>query len=256
MLLIYNNGLNITKMNTLKKLKINNVFGIKPSLNCEAAGLDFYIPNIPADVTEEQYETILTAFQKSYGLNKEQINVILDELVLQVAAQFGATYAEQELNLLHLYLATSTVDIYEAETIEDKVSEFVDNILIFDKNRTPGLELSVTDHVKFNSGIKMDIPSGMCGLFVNKSGRGTKGWDVRAQLVDPDYAGYVHCSLSFTSGIAEDSDVFCGDKLTQMIILPYVVTNEIEEISDEEYTELKSNSKRGDKGFGSSNEKH
>ena len=48
-------------MNTLKKLKINNVFGIKPSLNCEAAGLDFYIPNIPADVTEEQYETILTA---------------------------------------------------------------------------------------------------------------------------------------------------------------------------------------------------
>ena len=41
----------IKKMNTLKKLKINNVFGIKPSLNHEAAGLDFYIPNIPVDIT-------------------------------------------------------------------------------------------------------------------------------------------------------------------------------------------------------------
>ena len=243
-------------MNTLKKLKINNVFGIKPSLNCEAAGLDFYIPNIPADVTEEQYETILAAFQKSYDLSEEEITQVLNELILQVSAQFGPVYAEQELNLLHLYLATTTIEIYEEESFEDKVSEFIDNNLIFDKNRTPGLELNVDDHVKFNSGIKMDIPSGMCGLFVNKSGRGTKGWDVRAQLVDPDYAGFVHCSLSFTSDIYENSHIFCGDKLTQMIILPYVVTNEIEEVSDEEYTELKSNSKRGDKGFGSSNEKH
>lgn len=243
-------------MNTLKKLKINNVFGIKPSLNCEAAGLDFYIPNIPADATEEQYETILTAFQKSYGLNREEINQVLNELILQVSAEFGPVYAEQELNLLHLYLAITKFEICEAETLEDKIGEFVDNVLIFDASGHPGIELSANDHVKFNSGIKMDIPSGMCGLFVNKSGRGTKGWDVRAQLVDPDYAGYVHCSLAFTSDMYEDSDIFCGDKLTQMIILPYVVTNEIDEISDEEYTELKSNSKRGDKGFGSSNEKH
>ena len=243
-------------MNTLKKLKINNVFGIKPSLNHEAAGLDFYIPNIPVDITEEQYDIILTAFQKSYGLNGEEINNVLNELILQVSAQYGEEYVGQELNILHLYLAISSFSIKCYKNLEEKVSEFIDDYLIFDKDKTPGVELCTNDHLKINSGIKMDIPSGMCGLFVNKSGRGTKGWDVRAQLVDPDYAGFVHCSVAFTSDICEDSHIYCGDKLTQMIILPYVVTNEIEEVSDDEYVELKSNSKRGDKGFGSSNEKH
>ena len=243
-------------MNKLKKLKINNVFGIKPSLNHEAAGLDFYIPNIPVDITEEQYDIILTSFQKSYGFNREEINQVLNELILQVSAEYGEEYVGQELNILHLYLALTSFSIKYLEHSEDKVSEFVDNYLIFDKNNTPGVELCTNDHLKINSGIKMDIPSGMCGLFVNKSGRGTKGWDVRAQLVDPDYAGFVHCSVAFTSDIWEDSKIYCGDKLTQMIILPYVVTNEIEEISDEEYAELKSGSKRGDNGFGSSNEKH
>lgn len=243
-------------MTKLKKLKINNVFGIKPSLNCEAAGLDFYIPNIPADVSDEQRDVILKAFQKSYGVTEEQINQILNELVLNVSAEFGTEYAEQDLNLLHLYLALSSVNLCLAGTLENRIAEFVDTNLQFDDNKTPGVGLNVNEHLKINSGIKMDIPSGMCGLFVNKSGRGTKGWDVRAQLVDPDYAGFVHCSVAFTSEIYEDSFIFCGDKLTQMIILPYIVTEEIEEVSNKEYTKLKSDSKRGDKGFGSSNEKH
>ena len=243
-------------MNTLKKLKINNVFGVKPSLNHEAAGLDFYIPNIPADISKDEYNTILNAFQKSYGVNETEIKHILNELILQVSAQYGEEYVGQELNILHLYLATTSSVLSYMENVENMISTFVDNYLIFDNNKKPGLELCVNDHLKINSGIKMDIPSGMCGLFVNKSGRGTKGWDVRAQLVDPDYAGFVHCSVAFTSDICEDSHIYCGDKLTQMIILPYVVTNEIEEVSDEEYIKLKSNSKRGDKGFGSSNEKH
>lgn len=243
-------------MNTLKKLKINNVFGIKPSLNHEAAGLDFYIPYISADISKDEYNTILNAFQKSYGVNETEIKHILNELVLQVSAQYGEEYVGQELNMLHLYLAISSFSIKCYKNLEEKVSEFIDDYLIFDKDKTPGVELCTNDHLKINSGIKMDIPSGMCGLFVNKSGRGTKGWDVRAQLVDPDYAGFVHCSVAFTSDICEDSHIYCGDKLTQMIILPYVVTNEIEEVSDDEYVELKSNSKRGEQGFGSSNEKH
>lgn len=243
-------------MNTLKSFKINNVFGIKPSLNYEAAGLDFYIPNIPVDITKEEYNTILVSFQKSYDLTEEEIKLVLNELVLQVSAQYGNEYVGQELNILHLYLATTSSIFYYLETVEDKVSTFVEDYLIFDKDNTPGVELCAGDHLKINSGIKVDIPSGMCGLFVNKSGRGTKGWDVRAQLVDPDYAGFVHCSVAFTSDILENSHIYCGDKLTQMIILPYIVTNEIEEVSDNEYAELKSNSKRGEKGFGSANEKH
>lgn len=243
-------------MNTIKKLKINNVFGITPSLNYEAAGLDFYIPYISADISKDEYNTILNAFQKSYGVNETEIKHILNELVLQVSAQYGEEYVGQELNILHLYLATTSAVLSYMENVENMISLFVDNYLIFDNNKKPGLELCVNDHLKINSGIKMDIPSGMCGLFVNKSGRGTKGWDVRAQLVDPDYAGFVHCSVAFTSDVCEDSHIYCGDKLTQMIILPYVVTNEIKEVSDEEYTKLKSNSKRGENGFGSSNEKH
>ena len=40
---------------------------------------------------------------------------------------------------------------------------------------------------------------GVAGLYVNKSGKGNCGWDVRACLVDEDYAGFV--SASFTKPV-------------------------------------------------------
>ena len=98
---------------------------------------------------------------------------------------------------------------------------------------------------------------GVAGLYVNKSGKGNCGWDVRACLVDEDYAGFVHLSQAYTKELIDDGQniVYCGDKLTQMMLLP-VFHSKYDEITEEEYNEIMSNSKRGESGFGSSDIKH
>ena len=49
--------------------------------------------------------------------------------------------------------------------------------------------------------------------------------------------------------------IYCGDKLTQMMLIP-VFHDEYIDIDEEEYNKIMANSKRGDKGFGSSDIKH
>ena len=93
---------------------------------------------------------------------------------------------------------------------------------------------------------------GVAGLYVNKSGKGNAGWDVRACLVDEDYAGFVHLSQAYTKELIEDGQniVYCGDKLTQMMLIP-VFHDEYVDIDEDDYNKIMANSKRGDKGFGS-----
>ena len=50
-------------------------------------------------------------------------------------------------------------------------------------------------------------------------------------------------------------NVYCGDKLTQMMLIPVFHTEYIE-TSEEEYNDIMSKSNRGDSGFGSSDIKH
>lgn len=234
----------------LEKFVINNVFGIEPSKNYEAAGYDFYVPNIPSDISEDQFNLILNSFSKSYSAPVETLINIADELVLYVTAQFGEEFAKSPLNLLHLYCAVNNG--YK----DHSISEFVDKYLVFDANKTPGVWVYTSDHVKFNSGVRVKMPASHAGIFLNKSGRGTAGWDVRAQVVDEDYTGYVHNSMAFTAPTrTEKTQIYCGDKLVQMCVIP-ITKCELNSVSAEEFDELTSDSKRGDKGFGSGNEKH
>ena len=139
--------------------------------------------------------------------------------------------------------------------------------------------MQLNDTVFINSGIKVALdtvlsdkvapnPShavdmlrllgiGVAGLYVNKSGKGNAGWDVRACLVDEDYAGFVHLSMAYTKDLFENgkNEVFVGDKLTQMMLIP-VFHTQYNEVSQEEYNEIMANSNRGDSGFGSSDIKH
>ena len=233
----------------MSKFKVNNVFGIVPTRNCAAAGNDFYIPNIPgmSELSDEMLETILIAFIKSYGLTKEAIVDLCNQLLCTTTALYGEECVNMnELNILHLYLAISSKQMVNIDT-------FFDEYLIFDNNGVAGIKLHINDHIKINSGIRTIIEPGHAGIFFNKSGKGTKGWDIRACVVDEDYRGYVHLSMSFTSELEENSKIFCGDKLTQMVILP-VVQDEPEVLNDDEYLNYKS--ERGDNGFGSSDEKH
>jgi len=232
-------------------MKILNEFGIKPTRTGRAAGYDFYIPNIQKSV--EESDDILEAFSKSYKKSLEELKNLVNDLYLQVSAVDGEDkIMNNEMNVLMLYLA---LDSYALKLSEDPIETFVDDYLIFDANNKPGIQPNILDHVFFNSGIHTLLKRGQAGVFFNKSGKGVKGWDVRACVVDDDYTGFVHLSLSYTKLNDEDGIIYVGDKLIQMLVWN-IEKEEVDEISKEEYEKAMSDSERGTAGFGSSDEKH
>lgn len=234
-------------------MKIFNEFGITPTRNHTAAGYDFYVPDIRIEVENSNF--VLEAFSKSYKKSVDELKELIDALYLQVSAVFGEDkIIGQELNILLLYLSLDSVSLkYHSE---NPVEDFVDYYLVFDDNGKPGMTLNPFDHIFINSGIHTTFEHGVAGLFVNKSGRGLKGFDVRACLVDEDYTGFVHLSLSYTKINDYDGVFYVGDKITQMIVINIADMNPVEELSQDEYVKLTENSKRGAAGFGSSDEKH
>lgn len=232
---------------------ILNKFGITPTKNYTAAGYDFYIPNVVE--TNEMRELIFDAFMASYKIKThEDIALIYNRLAFYVSFYEclffeGAFNDKTSLNILHLYLASNQQKSFTDASIE----RFVTERLKFDKNGVPGMKVETGDYFLFNSGIKMKLIEDTAGVFFNKSGKGNEGFDIRACVVDEDYAGFVHMSCAFDKRF--DSVLYCGDKLMQMVVLP-VVKTQLVEIDDEKFVELHSESKRGANGFGSSDVKH
>jgi dUTP pyrophosphatase len=103
------------------------------------------------------------------------------------------------------------------------------------------------DSIKIPSGVKMRLPPGKAGEFVNKSSHGAKGLRVGACLVDSDYRGEVHLDVHYNGPYT--FKIKPGMKIVQMVIydvdltVPKVLTNEA--FSKYENTE------RGIRGFGS-----
>jgi dUTPase len=256
-------------------MKIYNAFGITPTNTFVSAGSDYYIPNI---IEDKQQELALKAFEKSYGKTKDEIADLYEQIAKKLFKEGIPIY--QTTNTLHLYLATDSKSLQHNETTGSRLTEFFIKYFIYDdKKETVGVKLGLNDTLFINSGIKVALdtvfsdkiapnPSsavnmfrmlgiGVAGLYVNKSGMGNKGFDVRACLVDEDYAGYVHLSMAFTKDLYKEGKniVYCGDKLTQMMLIPVFHTEYIE-TSEEEYNDIMSKSNRGDSGFGSSDIKH
>lgn len=82
------------------------------------------------------------------------------------------------------------------------------------------------------SGIKMIIPHGYAGIFLNKSSIGKQGLLVGGQVVDSGYRGEIHLDLHNTSN--DDISIEVGQKIAQMLIVP-VRLAAVEEISEEEF---------------------
>ena len=63
--------------------------------------------------------------------------------------------------------------------------------------------------------------------------------------------------MAYTKDLFENgkNEVFVGDKLVQMMLIPIFHTQYVE-VSEEEYNNIMSDSSRGDAGFGSSDIKH
>lgn len=234
------------------ELRIYNEFGITPTNTYQSAGMDFYLPNINPILSQKVY----AAFRKSYKLSLENFETILNA--------FRVHYGDiVDPNIIHLYLALDSFNINIENTLESKINKFINDYLITTKddegNVIYGLQLQNEDKILINSGIKVALDPGTAGIFFNKSGKGNAGFDVRAQVVDEDYTGFVHLSLQYcvknTSATANRGRVYCGDKLTQMVILPVLHMNPVE-ISQNEYDEIMADSKRGDGAFGHNDIKH
>lgn len=231
----------------MENLKIFNGFGITPTNTHVSAGTDYYVPNInDEDVTIAS--RALKAFEKSYNVDSAYISEIRQTLY----DKFGFT--KNLTNIIHLFLSLYSAKMSDLSKY-GSIDYFIKNYLVFDAKGTPGVQLQLNDTLFINSGIKVALPHGYAGVYLNKSGKGNAGFDVRAQVVDEDYTGYVHLSQAFTKDADFKNVVYCGDKLTQMLILPVLHTTPVE-VSEAEYMEEMSGSQRGDDGFGSSDVKH
>ena len=97
-------------------------------------------------------------------------------------------------------------------------------------------------YVSIDTGVHVEIPEGYCGILVSKSGLNIKHGVQTTGLIDSDYRGsIVVCLYNFSD------KSYCfgpGDKITQMVIVPYEKLDIIE-------TDTLSETDRGDKGFGS-----
>lgn len=235
-------------------LFIYNEFGITPTKNFTAAGYDFFIPKIVE--TEDNVWDILNAFCASYKINEDDIRRVYNRLSSHVVMTYDTDNDapsmfnnDTSLNILHLYLATNKYKNYTDSSIE----KFVENKLIFDRNGVPGVKAELGDYFLFNSGIRVKLNEDTAGVFFNKSGKGNQGFDIRACVVDEDYAGLVHMSAAYDKD--RPCELYCGDKFVQFVILPIVKT-ELKETTKDEYFKMHENSQRGADGFGSSDIKH
>ncbi len=99
------------------------------------------------------------------------------------------------------------------------------------------------DNEKINIGLAMEIPRGYYGKIEDRSGWAFKRNIVsQAGIIDSDYRGTLYVSLQNNSN--ENVKVKIGDRVAQIIILPYPLCEFVE-------VEKISSTKRGKGGFGS-----
>lgn len=112
------------------------------------------------------------------------------------------------------------------------------------------ITLQPGENIVIPSGIKVEIPIGYMGLFLNKSGVASKKSLVTgAQVIDPYYSGEVHLDMH---NIGNNSvEIRPGDKITQMALVP--VSHAQLTLCDENdlYYDFYSEEHRNEKGFGS-----
>lgn len=101
------------------------------------------------------------------------------------------------------------------------------------------------EKVMISTGVAMEIPVGYFGGIFARSGMAKRGLRPNncVGVVDSDYRGDVIVGLYNDSD--EHQEVFPGDRIAQLIIIPYNCIAEIEVVDE------LSDTSRGDGGFGS-----
>lgn len=100
------------------------------------------------------------------------------------------------------------------------------------------------DSVKIDTGVHFDIAPGLVGMLKSKSGLNVKHGITSEGVIDAGYTGSVVAKL-YNHG-KEPVQFNAGDKITQLVILPVYIPDELTVVEQFETTE------RGNNGFGSS----
>ena len=96
---------------------------------------------------------------------------------------------------------------------------------------------------KIDTGVHIDIAPGLVGMLKSKSGLNVKFGITSEGVIDAGYTGSIVAKL-YNHG--ESPVVFsAGDKITQLVLLPVYIPDELVVVDEFEQTE------RGDAGFGS-----
>lgn len=118
-----------------------------------------------------------------------------------------------------------------------------------------GADLFIKDiHVKRNkatihTGVRVEIPLGYGGLLFARSSLSKTGWILgnSVGVIDPDYRGEIIVELRYIGDADDYSAPFeIGDRIAQLVVVSCISPN-LWEVGD-----VNLNTRRGDKGFGSS----
>lgn len=110
--------------------------------------------------------------------------------------------------------------------------------------RTPiAFELKPGDSKKIDTGVHVEINPGLVGMLKSKSGLNVKHGITSEGVIDAGYTGSIVAKL-YNHG---KETVFFdkGDKITQLVIMPVYIPNELVVVDEFKKTE------RGNGGFGS-----
>lgn len=107
--------------------------------------------------------------------------------------------------------------------------------------------ISARGSASFDTGVHIELPAGTVGMLKSKSGLNVKHNIVSEGVIDVGYTGSIVAKL-YNHG-DEDYEVKAGDKITQLVIMPYVAPDVVEGIYIVDELEV---TDRGSNGFGSS----
>ena len=96
--------------------------------------------------------------------------------------------------------------------------------------------------VTIDTGVHIQLPQGTVGILKSKSGLNIKHNITGTGTIDEGYTGSIRVKL-YNNG-NEDYCICCGDKIIQLVIVPYLAP-ELELVKELDETD------RGDNGFGS-----
>jgi dUTP pyrophosphatase len=99
------------------------------------------------------------------------------------------------------------------------------------------------ESVKIDTGVHVEIQPGLVGFLKSKSGLNVKHGILSEGVIDAGYTGSIVVKL-YNHG-KEVVSFNAGDKITQLVILPVYIPDELVRVDSFDSTE------RGDNGFGS-----